>query len=469
MWNPSLIRENKARARALLYLPLVLLFVGWVVLKVAFDLGVDPGWLDESYEDSEAVQIFRDYLKIDTSYPYGNEIPGAEFLARHLEAAGIPVVLERLGHRNANLWAVVEGRDRAPLVLHNHIDVEPVRYDERWRFPPFGGMIYGPFLYGRGAFDMKSVAIAQLMAILEIQRSGKKPARSVAFLATGDEERDSRLGTKRWLETHPEIAREIHAVLTEGGAVEAVNLEKVRYWGTEHMQRHFVDVWVCDADRERLDVLRQELIEHRYGTLRAPSPDVADFLRRYGPSREHPEVQAMLESPETVLYAPQRDLLPPRVLASLRNELAIFPILPDADGGWSMRVILHLLPDVQPEVGYRELIGDRLVGFTYEMDVQHPPVPSSSPEHPVFVALEEFMVERFPEAAHGPLFVPWSATDARYFRTSGIPSYGYSPFWILSSDAVKMKGANERISVPAFLDGVEVYTDLVGHLVGAEG
>ena len=66
------------------------------------------------------------------------------------------------------------------------------------------------------------------------------------------------------------------------------------------------------------------------------------------------------------------------------------------------------------------------------------------------------MKETYPEIVHGPLIVPWSATDARFFRAAGIPAYGFSPFWILSAEATKMKGANERIPVPSFLDGVKL-------------
>ena len=465
MWSDSIIRGDKRRARLLLYLPLALLLLVWGFLQVAYKSGIDMPWLDVEYEDLESVQLFREYLRIDTTYPDGNEIPGAEWLAQKLEAEGISVRLDRVGHRNANLWAVIEGRDPRPLVLHNHIDVEPILNPESWRFPPFDAEIHGPFVYGRGAFDMKSVTIAQLMAMVEFQRSGKTPSRSLAFLATGDEERDSRLGTRRWLAENPELAATFYGVLTEGGAVEAVNLEKVKFWGTEFLQKYFVDIWICSSSKEQLEALREEFLEASYGELRPPLPEIAKFFQAYAPSRQRPEIRQALLAADEVLETPDRFFLPPRLLASLRNEVVAFPIEEDPTGGYTLRVILHLLPDVTFEEGFAELIPGGLFGFTYTVDVQHPPVQASPIDHPLFLGIDRFMEAQFPEIDHGPLLVPWSATDARFFRSLGIPAYGYSPFWILSSDAARMKGANERIPVPAFAAGVETYIDLVESLL----
>ena len=286
MLKKPLIQKHKGLARAALYLgPLSLVMVAFFFIRDAAEHGIDSSWHDEDFEANEHVQMLQEYLRIDTSFPQGNEIPGAEFLARHLEDAGIPVFLERIGERNANLWAVIEGDEPEALVLHNHIDVEPVRPNEQWRYPPFGGIVESPFVIGRGAFDMKSLAIAQLASMLEIQKLGTKPRRSLVFLATGDEERDSRLGTQRWLRDHPEWLERFDTVFTEGGAVEALSLEDVKFWGTETGQKYFVDVWVCDESRERLDELRDSILADPMGPMRDPSPEIAELLEIYGPSR----------------------------------------------------------------------------------------------------------------------------------------------------------------------------------------
>ena len=41
-----------------------------------------------------------------------------------------------------------------------------------------------------------------------------------------------------------------------------------------------------------------------------------------------------------------------------------------------------------------------------------------------------------PSRARGPacIFLAWTATDARFFRTLGVPTYGFSPFLIMNTD-----------------------------------
>jgi hypothetical protein len=56
---------------------------------------------------------------------------------------------------------------------------------------------------------------------------------------------------------------------------------------------------------------------------------------------------------------------------------------------------------------------------------------------------------------------------ARLFRREGIPSYGFSPFLVLSTDTVGVGGVNESIALPGYIDGVDLYVDLVRRLVGS--
>lgn len=464
MLGRPLIHKHRGAARLALYLlPVVLFAAAWGYVE-ASRLGVAFEWRRVDYSREESVRLFQEYLRFDTSQPDGNVIPAAEFLARRLEAAGIPAHVERLGERNANLWAILEGEDPRALVLHHHLDTDPVRHPELWHYPPWSGTLDPPFIYGRGAFDMKSYGIAQLMAMLDVAGSGRTPRRSLIYLGTSDEETDSRLGTVWVLRQHPDLVARFDAVLTEGGAVEAVTLERVKYWGTEIGQKHFVDVWVCDADRGRLEALREKLNSNQ-PQLRPPSPMVARFFRGYAPTREHPTIRRLLTTPENLLADPDSWFLPGHLKALLRNERVAFPVEADPEGGYRMKVVLHLLPDAELEEAWPELLPDGLSGLALSVDAGHPPSGYSPTDHEVFRAIDRLMEEVYPDIVHGPLIIAWSATDSRFFRAAGIPSYGFSPFWILSAEATKMKGVNERIAVPSFVRGVELYSRLARRLV----
>lgn len=467
MLDRALIQKNKLLARVLLYALPLLVFAGISAVVYwgnAWMKQLDMSWVGSDLVDERSVKLLQEYLQIDTTHATGSEIPGAEFLARQLESVGIEVHIERLGRRNANLWAFLEGDDPKAVTLLNHIDVEPIDEPEKWKHPPFSGTIELPFIYGRGTFDMKSLAIAQLEAMMRLKEKGIPLRRSLMFLATGDEEVDSSLGVRWWLDHHPEVASRISSVLTEGGAVEAVSLEDVKFWGTEFGQKRFVDLWICDSNFTKLKQLQLELRANSKGVLHPPTPEIADYLKLYGPTRDNTLFSNQLKSPET-LHLRIDEFMSPRILSLLRNELAVFPIEESPEGGFSMRVIFHLLPNMTVDDGWDELIPDRLAGYTYYVEEQHGPVPSSPLDDPIYLDLDRFMKQRFPEAPHGPLFIPWSATDSRFFRVRGIPSYGYSPFWFLSGDAAKMKGANERMPLPQLVLGVEVYSELVESLV----
>ncbi|MEO1082956.1 MAG: M20/M25/M40 family metallo-hydrolase [Acidobacteriota bacterium] len=466
-----LIERNKTLARLVLYASPLVLFVAVIAIIEMLSL-VDPrmDWKDVDFLEFESVRLLQEYLRIDTSYPDGSEIAGAEYLASLFEKEGIDVYVERLGSRNANLWAELPGKNRQALVLHNHIDVIPALRPDDWRFDPFGGEVDLPFIYGRGAFDMKSVAIAQAMAIFELARSGTPLDRSILFLATGEEERDSYLGTQRVLRQHPELRDRMWGVLTEGGAVEAVSVDEARYWGTTFQQRHFVDIWVCGSDLVRLMDLRSSLDKRQ--TDRRMTPALATFFERYGPTRDRPETRRVMAVPNDMIERLRtfpRDIdetvMPPIIEALLRSRVVAFPVQKDPEGGFLMRVILHLQSDLEYTDVWDELIGDALEGFTYRIEDINKPNMGSPLEHEIFTRLDAFMEEQNPAIVHGPFSIPFSASDARFFRDYGIPAYGFTPFHILSSDTNGMKSVDERMALPAFLRGVELYSDLVRELV----
>ena len=474
MSSKSLIQNRKTLARVVLYGSPIFVFLALTLLiRNPPDLAINRDWEDIDYLEFEAVRIFQEYLRIDTSYPDGSEIAGAEYLASVLEAEGVDVYVERLGERNANMWAELPGKKSKALVMHHHLDVIPARAED-WNFAPFGGEIEAPFIYGRGAFDMKSVAVAQLMVMLELARSGETLDRPLLFLGTGEEERDSWLGTQRLLVHHPELRSRMWAVLTEGGAVEAVNLEEARYWGTSFHQKRYIDIWVCDGDRDRLSFLRGEL--HKKRTPRRMHRALEEFFLRYGPSRDRPETRALLADPGTMLDRIRtfpRDVdvtvVTPNIELMLRSSVVVFPIEKDPEGGHQMRIILHLQSDLELVDVWDPLIGDALDGFTYRIEEVDRPNNGSPLDHELFQHIDRFMARERPHIDHGPLSIPLSASDSRFFRSYGIPSYGFSPFHIISSDTSGMKGANERMALPAFVDGVQLYGDMIRELVTKNG
>jgi len=466
-------RRRRTAARAALYVGLALT-LGLLLLTLRFGspiLDLDTEWYWVDWESMPEIQLLQGYLSLDTTSDRGNEIDGARFLGAQLEAAGIPFHLEELDDRHANLWAVLEGEERDALVLHHHIDVEPILHPDAWRWDPFGGVVDPPYIIGRGAFDMKSVGIAQLLAFLELKKSGVTPRRSVVFLATGSEEVGSDLGTRWVLRQHPELSERMWGVLTEGGLLEMRDRESLKFWGVEHSQKTFVDLWVCGEHRERLEALRDDLQEVGFPItgLRAPE-EVRNFLEVYAPTRDDPDLAHRLARVDEILEEPGAFLeLPPYLRSLFRDEAVPFPVEDLGDGIWRLPVKLHLLPGSDPEQARRRLLPDELLTGLSLVRGEPDPVHRGSPiDHPLFRAATEVLETHHPGATVGPVFLPWTATDARFFRAAGIPSYGFSPFLFFSSETSHLGGPNERVSLPGYVHGVELYKDLVGRLTGVE-
>jgi succinyl-diaminopimelate desuccinylase len=102
--------------------------------------------------------------------------------------------------RVTNLWAKFTGSARAQgaaatLVFAGHTDVVPTGPLDQWTTPPFTPSHRHGVLYGRGAADMKSSISAMVVAVEEFLAANPKPALSIAFLITSDEEGPSRDGT----------------------------------------------------------------------------------------------------------------------------------------------------------------------------------------------------------------------------------------------------------------------------------
>jgi len=464
-------RQHRRAARWALYSSFAL--SGLAVFAVTHSFSRKLGTLEEQsgtreeWEARPEVELLRRYVRIDTTE---REIEGARFLAEELRLMGLEPVLEELGDGRANLWAILEGRRREAIVLHNHIDVFRVLEPEAWAFEPFGGEIEPPFLYGRGAFDMKSLAIAQLLALRALAARPERPERSVIFLATADEESGSRLGTRWILREHPELAERFDLVLTEGGVVEPVSVSEIKYWGIEAGQKRFAAGEACFRSRAPLDWLFKELYR-RQRELGTPvlTPEVRDFLRTYAPTREEKWFRRMLGSLLQGEANPTHFQVFPAYLRSLfLNEIVPFPVERTADGGYRLPMMAHLLPGADADRVFAELLPPWLThGLDVRFDEPLGAAGGSSTTSADFRILEESLAAAHAGTPVGPYFLSWSATDARFFRQRGVASYGFSPFLVFSIESYRADTRNERINLPGFVAGVEVYVETVRRLADA--
>ncbi len=80
--------------------------------------------------------------------------------------------------------------DLPPVMLSAHYDVVPVQpgTEDDWQHPAYGGEIADGYIWGRGALDDKSAAIALMEAATSLLAEGFQPERTVYISLTSDEE-----------------------------------------------------------------------------------------------------------------------------------------------------------------------------------------------------------------------------------------------------------------------------------------
>src|SRR5437763_169257 len=221
-------------ARRAIFLPLIFLLVASLECGRASSASEDP-------LDREAREALIGYLRIDTSNPPGNESAGAKYLQQLLARNGIPAQLVGSDPRRQSVYARLRsGTNEKALLLLSHIDVVPAVANE-WTKPPFAGLIEQGYVWGRGALDIKSLGIAEAMAMIELKRTNAPLTRDIVFLATADEEAGGVHGAKELLDTRRDLFENVGSVLNEGGYNETV-VDRVVFWGIEVQQK--VPLWL---------------------------------------------------------------------------------------------------------------------------------------------------------------------------------------------------------------------------------
>lgn len=453
----------------------VLLFTILAVLFLSLECRRADGVAEDPIE-REAEELLVQYLRIDTTNPPGNETRGAKFLAEVLRKEGIEAKLLGSDPARQSLYArLSSGVKGDALLLMHHIDVVPSE-PSQWSVPPFSGERGGGYLWGRGALDIKSLGIAELMAFVDLKRSGAKLSRDVILLAVADEEAGGLRGCKEILERHPELFSDVGAVINEGGANETV-VDRVSVWGVEVAQK--VPLWfrvrtrgvpghgaIPPDDGGAPGRLLEVLTEIR----RMPRPyRLIPVVDRYFDrlAQKKPGAKGeMLRDPQPHLGSPELEkVLPPSYRSLLRDTLVVTRISAGANvnsipGEAIADVDMRLLPDSSPDEilsAVRAIAGNR---GEVEVILRGEASSDSPIDHPLYQLLEKTMRASDKGSIVVPMVSP-GTSDSRFFRNRGVAAYGISPFKVGYYDADTIHGVDEKIRSRFFRDGVKLTRHIV--------
>ena len=424
-----------------------------------------PAMLRGAGSDSASpLEWLQEYLRIDSSTPSGAE-QAAAYLRDILHRHGIATRWLVSPEGRPSLYARLdpEGGAKETVVLLHHTDVVPP--GAGWTREPFGGAIEDGKLYGRGSVDDKSLGIAHLSAFLEASKKTSQLTRGLALLAVTDEETGGQQGSGWLVESHPELFRDVVAVLGEGG-MNRVRGGKVVWWGVEVAQKR--PLWLRATATGRpghgstvnLHTAPHRLVRGLNRLLERPldfriTPEARRYLEAVAPFEPRGFREAVANMDE-IFAGPEPATrlmpgMPNYFLDSIQiNGLKAGERLNAAPDQAEALIDIRLLPDTDETQLLSEI--KELLGTDIEVEVllSAPPSAASPAETPFFQCLEEILERQGPVA---PAFIP-GITDARYFRQREIPAYGFSPFPLDSGSLRGIHGPDERISVEAFQAGM---------------
>ena len=441
-------------------LPLALLLAG-AVLIVALRIYNERSWreinsqlwIPKTATITPEIALLQQYVRIDTSNPPGNELPGARFLAAILEKAGVHAEIIESAPGRASVYARITGKQRGDgLLLLNHIDVVPASKDG-WTRPPFAAEVLLNQLYGRGTLDMKGIAICEALAFVDLARSHRVPEHDVVFLATADEETGGSKGVAWLLEHRPEIFEGIRYAINEGGITETTQ-ERITYFGIEIGTKMAVKLRLHAAGRQSMQALRIAL--EPYITPIDPDRvlrEVPEFLHDLAPLRV--EQRQNLTDIHRTIAAGKFWLLPSGYRELMQNVLWPAAIEP-APHGVTMRVNLYNLPDENPDARIEWL---RALAARYDVTIEEVidkagPAPITSANTPMYALIVKEAQARYHGARTGSEILVKESNDSRYLRARGIEAYGLMPFPTDWYQTQGIHAIDERMRVDWFNDGV---------------
>ena len=437
------------------------------------------------------IELLQELIKIDTTNPPGDESGAAELLKSYLVGAGLQARILSSPEGRPNLVARLEGpRDRCPLILLSHTDVVAVE-EESWSRDPFGGEAAQGCVWGRGALDMKGIAVMHAVAAAALAGSGHDLTREVIVLAVADEEAGGGQGA-RWLTE--EHSQEVGLsdgtppeVLGEGGyglsglldrpLMPIVLGEKSTLWLSLHatgepghgsmppprQALHNLTAFVNDvAGRHNVrvhPVMREQfsgLADHVGGGRKTVFTLLASrmgnsFAKLVDKQMQKAGAVGQLlvdtVTPTQFSAGYKRNVVPGEASAALDCRL-----LPDTD----LEAFLSHLEkkasrrDVEIEVVIRESspVSERTPLFDIISDVSRRVVKPNEGEPVIVPSLTAPM------------------TDIRFYRARGAGGYGWAPLILSRELLATIHGHDERVPIADFERGVEAMAEVVRRAAG---
>jgi len=467
--------------------------IRWI-LSFCLIAGCLPGGRAQGQDQTRqlAHDIFKQLIEINTTDSVGNVTTAAEAMARRLRDGGFAegdIRVAGPNERKKNLIARFHGTGkRNPILFIGHLDVvEALRSD--WTTDPFEFIEKDGYFYGRGTQDIKDGDAILMANFIRLKKEGFVPDRDLILALTADEEGGASNGIDWLVKHHRDWIDAEYCVNLDGGDFYSSNGKKIyaavqasekvyvsfqlevrnpgghsslptRNNAIYHLADGLAHLKAFDFPVD-LSIVTRSMLER--GAAQQTGQLAADMRAA---AQTPPDSSALARLSDIPLYnAILRSTCVPTMLTGGHAENALpqmaraivnCRILPGEDPHKIRETLAQVVAD--PQI---------TVSFVERRDVDGEVIsPASVPPSPLQPELMSKLEETVHSMYPGLLVLPvmeTGATDGKYLRVAGIPTYGVSGVFLDMND-VRSHGKDERLGVQDFYDGVELHYRLIRQL-----
>ncbi|XP_049872536.1 aminoacylase-1-like [Pectinophora gossypiella] len=383
-----------------------------------------------------AVLNLQTYLRIRSVHPNVNYDECLAYLRGQAQQLGLSVQEYTIVPKKPILVMTWTGSDPAlpSILLNSHMDVVPV-FEKSWKHPPFAAEIEDGVVYGRGAQDMKSVAVQYIEAVRRLKQTGFKPKRTIHLSFVPDEEVGGRQGMGEFVKSEHFRALNVGFSLDEGLASAS----------SEYL--------VYNAERSIWHISITCPGKSGHGSLLLPDncgEKVRYIIDKFMDLRQESK-KKMEDNPEltagdvtsvnlTILSGGiQNNVVPEKFVASFDLRLALSVNHQEFEN-----MIKKWCSEAGPGVTYDFDQKDAFVAAT--------PLDNGNPYWLAFKATTDELklpvkICTFP-----------GGTDSRYIRELNIPALGFTP--IINTEP-GLHQHNESLKLDVFMRGIQIYEKII--------
>jgi len=436
-----------------------------------------------------AHDVYKQLVEINTVDSVGSVTKAAEAMAARFRAAGFPdsdVVLIGPAGKPTKKNLVVRyharpGATKKPLLLLAHLDVVAARRNE-WPRDPFTLNEENGYFLGRGTADDKAMAAIFVANLLDYKKEGFRPDRDIILALTSDEESGDANGAQWLTQTHKPLIDAAYA-LNEGGGGTLDGNRPVLHTiqAAEKVSVHFTLTTTNKGGHSSVPRPDNAIYELASALLRVGAYHFPVALNEI--TRAYFERTAAVSTPEIAaamraIVANPSDSAAAATLSrnpAYASMLRTTCVATRLSGGHAYNALpqtataninCRIVPtstDTATMATLARVIADTGVKITYTLmpDAKFGVVPTPVPPE-LLTATTALTKQMWGDIPVIPT-MSTGATDGRFMRSVGIPTYGVSGIFSAPGET-NAHGRDEKLREMSFYDGLAFLDQLVRRL-----